>query len=159
MKNDQCHLVGTVKVKNIAFEKEVIIRWTDNEWKSYYDRPCKYLCNRHSDAYDTFQFDFEIPRDDAAHQRIEFSVCFKPAGGQECWDSNDGKNYEVISELLRQQRTQTQPPVNSNGNGTDENGNSTNGLYGKPMDAFTLNVNNWTEFASWSDLSTQGPYW
>jgi len=158
VKNDQCRLVGTVKVKNVSFEKEVFIRLTENEWKSYFDRPCKYLANRCGDAYDTFQFDFEIPKDDASHQRIEFCVCFK-AGSQEYWDSSDGKNYEIISELLRLQRTQTQSP--SNGSPlNEEKEKGRNGLYGKPVvDALTLNCSNWTEFASWSDLSTQGPYW
>lgn len=159
VKNDQCRLIGTVKVKNFSFEKEVFIRLSDNEWKSYFDRPCKYSSNRcGGDAYDTFQFDFEIPRDDAAHQRIEFCVCYR-ANSQEFWDNNDGKNYEIISEALRLQRTQTQTPT-TNGTNGDQKENGRNRYYGKPIvDALALDCSNWTEFASWSDLSNQGPYW
>lgn len=158
-KSDQCHLVGTVKVKNLSFEKEVFVRLSDNEWKSYYDRPCKYSGNRCGDTYDTFQFDFEIPHDDSGHQRIEFCVCFK-ANGQEYWDSNDGKNYEIITEALRLQRTQTQAPSSTNGANGDPAKNGRNRYYAKPVvDAMALDCSNWTEFASWSDLSTHGPYW
>jgi len=159
VKNDHCRLSGTVKVKNLSFEKEVFIRLTDNEWKSYFDRSCKYVVNRYADAYDTFQFDFEIPHDDPAHQRIEFCVCYR-TNSQEYWDSNDGKNYEIISEALRLQRSQTQAPSATNGSKSNEHENGRNGLRGKSaMDAMALNCSNWTEFASWSDLSTQGPYW
>nr|CAI5864740.1 unnamed protein product [Callosobruchus analis] len=39
-------LVGTVKVKNIAFEKEVFVRSSINNWQTHEDTYCSYVPNR-----------------------------------------------------------------------------------------------------------------
>jgi protein phosphatase 1 regulatory subunit 3A/B/C/D/E len=159
VKNDHCLLIGTIKVKNVCFEKEVFVRFTDNEWKSYFDRPCKFASTKQQgnvDSYDTFQFEFEIPCDDNQHQRMEFCVCYKTGNGLEFWDNNDGKNFEIISEHLRLQRCQTQQPTTTSAN----NDNDKKKRKEKPGDAMALNCPVWTEFASWSDLGNgEEQYW
>lgn len=64
-------MTGTVRVKNVSFEKSVFIRYTDNNWLSYYDRVCTYKPNRLGDpAYDTFTFTVDIPKDDEQVGRL-----------------------------------------------------------------------------------------
>ncbi|VDP12622.1 unnamed protein product [Soboliphyme baturini] len=150
VKNEQCKLTGTIKVKNESFEKEVFVRFTDNDWNCYNDRAAKYLPSVHDDLFDTFQFEFEIPFDDEHHQRLEFCVCYRTAG-REYWDNNDGANFEVVSErLLKSRKTRTQPSLMTR-NPFD--------MCQHSSDAYSLNFTNWTQFASWSHLTQEGPYW
>uniref|UniRef100_F1L842 Protein phosphatase 1 regulatory subunit 3B n=4 Tax=Ascaris suum TaxID=6253 RepID=F1L842_ASCSU len=151
LKNDICHMVGTVKVKNIAFEKRVFIRLTTDGWKSFTDRVATFQPSS-SKSYDTFSFDVEIPSNgDRPDASIQFCVCYEagPSDDQskrtQYWDSNDGKNYELKgSECI----------VSASGHATP--------LFGKQDgldDAYLCDYENWTKFASWKNLSTEGPYW
>ncbi|KAJ8921893.1 hypothetical protein NQ315_008526 [Exocentrus adspersus] len=58
-------IVGTVKVKNIAFHKEVIVRSSINDWKTYEDAFCLYVSNSLASnvnvLYDTFSFKIPVP--------------------------------------------------------------------------------------------------
>lgn len=85
-----------------------------------------------------FKFIFQI-------QSIEFCICFT-ADNVEYWDSNDGKNYVLISPktALQQQSPTVSSHVRRNSDGDD---------------AYKLNYDSWSRFASWRDLSTEGPYW
>lgn len=42
MKDDDSMVVGTVKVKNISFHKEVLVRSTWDHWKTQQDTICTY---------------------------------------------------------------------------------------------------------------------
>jgi protein phosphatase 1 regulatory subunit 3A/B/C/D/E len=133
VKNDQRRLIGTVKVKDICYEKSVFVRFTDNEWKSYHDHPCTYLS-----TFDTFQFDFEIPcHDSIHHQRLEFCLCFRTDRGEEYWDNNQGRNYEVINEHLRMERNRKRASPNDR---TVKNVMSTK-------------CSNWNKVSGWKDFS------
>jgi len=145
LRNDHCKMLGTIKVANISFEKHVFIRYTSDGWKSYLDRPAVYQASS-SKAYDTFGFEIEIPMNEGDINKIEFCVCYV-ADGVEYWDSNDGKNYSLISPntpLKSPQAECTAPRVRRNSD-TD--------------DAYKMNYDSWSRFASWKDLSTEGPYW
>ncbi len=37
LKNETCRMKGTIKVKNISFEKRVFLRVTCDNWRSYMD--------------------------------------------------------------------------------------------------------------------------
>jgi protein phosphatase 1 regulatory subunit 3A/B/C/D/E len=142
LKNEAGKMLGTVKVANISYEKKVYIRFTCDGWKSYMDRPAVYQSSA-SKTYDTFRFEIEIPRNDSKHSRFEFCVCYATSDG-EYWDSNDGKNYVLTSPDSPPQQPQA-PAVPQKSVDTD--------------DAYRLDYNNWTTFASWKSLSTDGPYW
>lgn len=96
VKTNENDLTGTVKVKNICFEKSVIVRSTTNNWSSHRDINCSFVDNNTSSSvtiiYDTFSF--KIPLCDN-NDNIQFCVCFKSAQG-EYWDNNDGKNYKLV---------------------------------------------------------------
>lgn len=48
VKENESMLVGTVKVKNVSFEKEVLVRLTWDSWKSVQDTFCTYSTVRES---------------------------------------------------------------------------------------------------------------
>ena len=78
---------GVVRVSNIAFHKEVTVRWSHDRWRSYHDTNAVFSAN---DGH-TDRFTFELP---ANGEDIEFAIRFK-CEGLEYWDSNKGKNYLV----------------------------------------------------------------
>lgn len=81
---------GTIKVRNIAFEKEVFVRYTFDKWKSWNDLQAEYYPNSCTGYTDTFTFSIVVPEDDI--KDVEFAICFQCQGNQ-YWDNNSGKNY------------------------------------------------------------------
>ncbi|MGH0178021.1 UNVERIFIED_CONTAM: hypothetical protein FKN15_076564 [Acipenser sinensis] len=87
-------LVGTVKVKNLAFEKSVKLRVTFNTWKSFLDHQCQYVNDIYTGSdRDTFSFEIDLPHNIPPHERIEFALCYT-SNGKDFWDSNQGQNYK-----------------------------------------------------------------
>ena len=81
---------GTVRVLNMAYHKEVVVRWSRNKWQSYKESRCSYVEASSDGTMD--KFSFTIPRMTEAHESIEFALCYK-VEGREFWDNNDGHNY------------------------------------------------------------------
>lgn len=90
-------LHGTVRVKNIGFQKDVRIRITFDSWQSYRDVPCTYLLKRFGGPQtDIFEFDVAIPKVLDAKRKIEFCLRYLPGGQSEpFWDNNNGQNYSI----------------------------------------------------------------
>lgn len=96
-------IVGTVKVRNLSYDKDVFIRSTHDRWADHADTPCMYVQNNAMSAaatgpapnvaaiYDTFSFQLPLPVHAAS---MEFAVCYR-SSEFECWDNNDGLNYCV----------------------------------------------------------------
>ena len=78
---------GIIRVANVAFHKEVHIRWSHDHWRSYHDTMAVFLANDGA----TDRFLFELP---ANGEDMEFCIRFK-CDGTEYWDNNRGKNYRV----------------------------------------------------------------
>lgn len=114
VKSPDKRIVGTVKVRNLSYDKEVFVRSTRDRWATHQDTLCTYVQNNAminaaaggcgggpfsaasgpvqnpvTAIYDTFSFRLPLPVDAAA---MEFAVCYKSARF-EFWDSNDGNNY------------------------------------------------------------------
>uniref|UniRef100_A0A8C7KW87 Protein phosphatase 1 regulatory subunit n=1 Tax=Oncorhynchus kisutch TaxID=8019 RepID=A0A8C7KW87_ONCKI len=86
-------LTGTVKVRNLGFEKSVHVRVTVDSWKTYTDIDCTFMNNVYScQDTDTFAFVFKLPSYVSPYNRVEFCICFR-SKDQVFWDNNDGKNY------------------------------------------------------------------
>ncbi|KAM8851554.1 protein phosphatase 1 regulatory subunit 3C-B-like [Synchiropus picturatus] len=86
-------LTGTVKVRNIGFEKAVQVRATYDSWLSFTDVDCTFMNNIYGcQDVDTFAFVVELPSYIPPQNGVEFCICFK-VQGQTYWDNNDGKNY------------------------------------------------------------------
>lgn len=94
-------LAGTIKVKNVSFEKSVNVRVTFDSWKSYTDIACKYMKDTYPSSYsDTFSFELSIPENLQLHERIEFAISYEVSGFV-YWDSNGGKNYRILWSSMK----------------------------------------------------------
>jgi protein phosphatase 1 regulatory subunit 3A/B/C/D/E len=149
-------VVGTVKVRNIAYHKEVFIRSTSDDWKTHEDAYCTYVSNNTATSaaayvlYDKFSFRLTLP---PRSRRVEFCVCFR-CEGTEYWDSNCGKNYVLLKKsssneeeslLHKTRRIKTdnvplETPI-------------------RCTDAVHAKLDSWSEFASWNHLDNSSPYW
>ncbi|NXE58710.1 PPR3C phosphatase, partial [Calcarius ornatus] len=89
-------LSGTVKVKNVSFEKKVQVRITFDTWKTYKDVECAYMNNVYSDfENDTFSFAIDFPPAISSEEKIEFCISYQ-SGGRTFWDNNEGQNYKIV---------------------------------------------------------------
>ncbi|VDL68116.1 unnamed protein product, partial [Nippostrongylus brasiliensis] len=85
---------GQINVANIAFSKQVAIRYTTNDWASYDEVAASYGHNIFgADNVDAFVFSMILPSD-MKEGRCQFCVRFSVQGG-EYWDNNLGANYIV----------------------------------------------------------------
>ena len=84
-------LHGNIRVSNLAYDKEICIRWTHDNWKTCHDTSAVFCAN---DGHtDRFSFELPINGDD-----VQFALRYR-TNGQEFWDNNRGRNYCVISIL------------------------------------------------------------
>ncbi|XP_030571701.1 protein phosphatase 1 regulatory subunit 3B [Drosophila novamexicana] len=96
VKDEESIVVGTIKVRNIDFQKEVIVRVTWDDWKSQQDIFCTFA-RAYGPAtcahvvFDTFSFKITLP---PSSKRLEFCICYR-TNENEFWDNNDGKNYTI----------------------------------------------------------------
>lgn len=161
---EEC-VVGTVKVRNLAFHKEVIIRSSADDWITHEDTFCKFVdnnpsmnaCNNgHYVLYDTFSFRLILP---PRSRKIEFCVCFR-CGEQEYWDNNTGKNYILLKKVPEMPKQNTTDDIIDNTKLPRSN-SDTNELIMKLKcaDALYAKVESWSEFASWNHLENDAPYW
>lgn len=124
-------IVGTVKVKNVSYNKEVIVRSTCDGWKTHEDTYCTYtvvgsgLASAYT-LHDTFSFKLTLP---PKSRRIEFCVCYKCEAG-EFWDNNDGRNYSLTNRVMPRQESSiffpSHPYNSSSSNRNNSNSTSPN---------------------------------
>ncbi|XP_050545433.1 protein phosphatase 1 regulatory subunit 3B-like isoform X2 [Daktulosphaira vitifoliae] len=118
VKSQDRRIVGTVKVRNLSYDKEVFVRCTHDKWATFEDTLCTYVQNNtissNSTAgsaqnvtaiYDTFSFRLTLPGNATS---MEFAVCYK-GGDFEYWDNNDGANYCLINNNQVSQTTSPSP--------------------------------------------------
>ena len=89
VKSETRAIHGIIRVMNISYSKEVTVRWTHDNWKTYHDASCLY-CPGSSDGK-TDRFSFTLP---ANGDDIHFALRYK-VEDQEFWDSNNHQNYIV----------------------------------------------------------------
>ncbi|KAI9298564.1 hypothetical protein K502DRAFT_322759 [Neoconidiobolus thromboides FSU 785] len=95
-------IVGLIRVQNLCFAKEVLVRYSFDHWTSFQVIYAKYLRPVHLSAIqqDIFRFDLMIPPEmrvsndpDEIHS-IKFAIQFNCCG-KEYWDNNQGRNYSI----------------------------------------------------------------
>lgn len=157
-------LTGTVKVRNIGFEKSVQLRATFDSWVSFTDVECTFMNNVYScQDNDTFAFVLELPTNILPQNRVEFCICFKTQD-QTFWDNNDGKNYslkhvgwngEDLNGLMPPTSAeQKKPSEHKNGN--------VNKLLEVEFDQFgspRMSNGLFPGWQSWGQIENTVPYW
>ncbi|XP_048818827.1 protein phosphatase 1 regulatory subunit 3D [Lagopus muta] len=90
---------GTIQVCNIAFEKQVSVRYTFNQWKSLHE-VCAHWHSSISekngqDQVDVFTFFLPVPSFLLQLcSVVQFAARYQ-VNGREYWDNNKGKNYSL----------------------------------------------------------------
>lgn len=157
---DNFKLAGTVKVKNVACNKTVSIRCTFDSWLNSQDIAAKPVSGEQSTfgLFVTFTFEISVPSSvSMTHDAIQFAVCYM-ADGQEYWDNNNCQNYviDVQSELSREQQSTYTGGMNTH----TRIGSGDWGVPVKRESVYSFEPStSWSEFAGWSDLVSESPYW
>ncbi|XP_071584966.1 protein phosphatase 1 regulatory subunit 3C-B-like [Heliangelus exortis] len=89
-------LSGTVKVRNIEYEKKVMVRITFDGWKNFRDIFCQYMHSTYGSAdTDTFSFELTLPKPSVSCRTpAEFCIFFQ-CRQKTHWDNNQGNNYRI----------------------------------------------------------------
>jgi len=136
------NICGTIKVKNVSFEKSVKVRCTFDSWEHTTDIAASYVpCGVTGTPLDTFSFEISVPPNFDTRKKVQFCICYE-ANGQQYWDNNDGQNYEVVSEDWNKydQRDSLSPP--------------------REPTIFALDFDrDWSEYSSWSYMDADVPYY
>lgn len=94
-------IAGTIKVKNLSYQKTVKVRITFDTWKSHADVECQYVNDTYlGSEWDTFSFEVKLPTRVELHERMEFAVLYV-VNGNTYWDSNQGQNYKITHSILK----------------------------------------------------------
>lgn len=148
---------GTIKVRNEAYEKEVFVRASFDDWESYQDYFCTFVSNNsHVGAnyvlYDTFSFSIPLP---CKSDKIECCVCFK-YGGKEYWDNNHKKNYVIVKKFNSGSK-----PLTSEISFKAKDINHIIPISGKfpvPVEA-QAKIYSCSNITNWTQLEHSSPYW
>eukprot|EP00124_Ichthyophonus_hoferi_P003460 Ihof_evm6s300 gene=Ihof_evmTU6s300 len=116
-----CTIVGQVNVANLAFEKNVIFRYTLDQWQTSVDVPAQYVLTKpveqvqgmlpgktsyakgKTETVDVFDFKAVIKDEDLEYKHlgyIEFCLVYNCAG-QVFVENNDGKFYSYRFSMLK----------------------------------------------------------
>ncbi|KAK5945967.1 hypothetical protein PMZ80_000106 [Knufia obscura] len=111
---DKKHLIGTVAVQNLAFQKQVTARFTLDYWKTTSEVGAEYSndLRKTSSADNLDHFTFSISLADQANlenKTLFFCVRYN-VNGQEYWDSNNSINYQVDFTKKAKVKTSSQQP-------------------------------------------------
>ncbi|KAI0628762.1 putative phosphatase regulatory subunit-domain-containing protein [Trametes polyzona] len=89
-------LDGTVRVKNLAFEKWVAVRFTVDEWQTTSEVTARYSESLEGGVYDRFTFSIRLGDMLARieEKTLFFALRYNVAG-REIWDNNGSQNYKV----------------------------------------------------------------
>jgi len=141
-------LVGSVAVRNLAYEKSVTVRCTFDGWASYVNVRAVYarserVVRREASSqslvsleFDVFEFSVNLPvrwralRGD--RPRVELAVRYD-VDGKTFWDNNGGQNYELVGTLNASRQSRFRDDDHA--------------------------VPCWTEFSGWNNVDTSCPYW
>ncbi|KAM3863172.1 protein phosphatase 1 regulatory subunit 3C-B-like [Diretmus argenteus] len=157
-------LTGTIKVRNVGFEKLVQVRTTFDSWVSYTNVDCTFMNNVYGcQDTDTFAFVLELPTNVPPQNRVEFCVCFKTQD-QTHWDNNDGKNYTLKHVGLNGEdlNTLTSPPTPADQKKASEHKNADVKLLEMELDQLgspRMSSGLFPGWQSWGQIHNSVPYW
>lgn len=96
LSTDRTSANGRVRVRNIAFEKWIAVRFTFDWWQTTSEVTAKYMQTVEEGKFDVFVFTIRL---NDMLSRIEEKTLFMAirytVTGQEIWDNNLGENYQI----------------------------------------------------------------
>ncbi|KAL3459435.1 putative phosphatase regulatory subunit-domain-containing protein [Aspergillus heterothallicus] len=113
LSSDKNSLVGMVVVANLAFQKHVAARFTFDSWKTTSEVTAEYSHDARrkqlQDGYDRFMFNIKLD-DQTNLDRKTMFVCIRyNVNGQEFWDNNETRDFQVNFTMIPKPKVQTQP--------------------------------------------------
>ncbi|XP_078066703.1 protein phosphatase 1 regulatory subunit 3E [Mustelus asterias] len=97
---DQFSVAGLVRVWNLAYEKQVLVRYSLDHWRSHMDLAASHSAHSPDSQTDTFSFKLVAPVFLEAGGTLQFAIRYRVAG-QEFWDNNRGSDYQVRSHRFK----------------------------------------------------------
>ncbi|KAK6109716.1 putative phosphatase regulatory subunit family protein [Brugia pahangi] len=89
------NIIGTINVLNIAYEKQVYIRYTTDNWRTNIETIGRYKSSvTNDDTIDKFTFIISLPTDFPLGATCEFCIRYI-VNGITYWDNNKRANYIV----------------------------------------------------------------
>uniref|UniRef100_G5E6Z2 Protein phosphatase 1 regulatory subunit n=1 Tax=Loxodonta africana TaxID=9785 RepID=G5E6Z2_LOXAF len=89
-------ICGTVRVRNVAFEKQVAVRYTFSGWSSAHEATARWRGPANmAGTEDVFAFGLPVPPfllELGSH--VHFALRYRVAGAEH-WDNNDGRDYSL----------------------------------------------------------------
>ncbi|KAL6235842.1 hypothetical protein BDW75DRAFT_128728 [Aspergillus navahoensis] len=112
LSTDKHSLVGQVVVANLAYQKHVAARFTFDNWRTTSEVTAEYSQDARQkqlhDGYDRFMFHIRLDEQTNLDKKTMF-VCIRyNVNGQEFWDNNEMRNYEVNFTKIPKPKAQTQ---------------------------------------------------
>ena len=87
---------GVVRVRNIAFEKWVAVRFTLDKWQTTSEVTARYKESLHDGMNDRFTFSIKLADVlSRAEEKTIFLAVRYSVAGRDIWDNNGGRNYQV----------------------------------------------------------------
>ena len=85
---------------NIAYKKEVVVRYTGNAWKTFREEPAEHLSTSRDGTMDTFFFRIPQPSICQETSKLEFAIRYSVKENV-YWDDNLKKNYSVFVSVMK----------------------------------------------------------
>jgi hypothetical protein len=98
LSSDKKFLVGSVIVKNLAFHKSVVARFTLDYWKTTSEVSAEYSHDVHKnidEGCDRFMFNIKLEDQTKLENKTLFFCVRYNVNGQEFWDNNNSVNFQV----------------------------------------------------------------
>ena len=97
-------LVGHVIVRNVAFAKWVAVRFTLDAWQTTSEVAARHIASLRDGLFDRFEFRVRLGDYLSGIEAKRLIWCVRySVEGQEMWDSNGGRNYEVGFERVKEE--------------------------------------------------------
>ncbi|KAI8391198.1 putative phosphatase regulatory subunit-domain-containing protein [Radiomyces spectabilis] len=88
-------LIGRCRVANVAFEKQVKVRYTLDYWQTHHETIACYREAISSSGNKWDRFSFSIPVSPKQGAQTIYLALLYTVNGQDFWDNNNGHNYEL----------------------------------------------------------------
>lgn len=89
---------GTIRVTNRAFDKQIVVRYTFDQWKTVWHLKGNYGRHYPENNTDVFYFKLFVPKEKCSWVRsVAFAIGYR-VNDEEFWDNNHSENYTLQIE-------------------------------------------------------------